>query len=303
MAALTDNARGAILMMVSMAAFTVNDTFMKLILGDLPMFQALFLRGIGTSLIFALIAWRMGALRRGSLVGLPRGDLWRIAVRTLAEALAAFFFLNALFNMSLANITAILQALPLTITLAAALFLGERVGWRRMLAIGVGFAGVLLIVRPGTEGFNVWSISALLSVVCVTLRDLVTRRMSAQVPSLLVAFAAALGVTLLAGVASVGDDWVMPSGRVVAYILAAKVCIVAGYLLSVLAVRGGELGFVAPFRYTGLLWALLLGFMVFDDWPDALTLAGAAIVVATGLYTYAREHRLRRAVARAAGLR
>lgn len=300
MAARSDNARGAALMMLGMAAFTVNDTFMKLILGDIPMFQALFLRGIGTTLFFALIAWRMGALR---LAGISRMDRWLIVVRTLAEALAAFFFLTALLHMSLANLTAILQVLPLTITLGAALFLGESIGWKRLAAIVVGFAGVLLIVRPGTEGFNVYSISALISVGFVTLRDLVTRRMSSQVPSLLVAFSAAAGVAFVAGLASLGAPWVMPTVQTIWYILAAKVFIVAGYLLSVMSVRVGEMGYIAPFRYTGLLWALLLGLLVFGDWPEAITLVGAGIVVATGLYTYARERRLRRAVATGAPMR
>jgi S-adenosylmethionine uptake transporter len=300
MAALSDNTRGAVLMMTGMAAFTVNDTLMKLILGDIPMFQALFLRGIGTSLIFALIAWRMGALHLGQF---PVRDRWLIVVRTLAEAFAAFFFMAALSQMSLANLTAILQALPLAITLGAALFLGEPVGWKRLAAIGVGFVGVMLIIRPGTDGFNVYSISALISVGFVTLRDLVTRSMSSQVPSLLVAFAAAVGVMALAGVASLTEPWVMPKALTIWYILAAKVFIVAGYLLSVMSVRVGDLGYVAPFRYTGLVWALLLGFLVFGDWPKAITLVGAAIVVATGLYTFARERRLRRAVATDAPMR
>jgi S-adenosylmethionine uptake transporter len=300
MAALGDNARGAVLMMIAMAAFTINDTFMKLILAELPMFQAMALRGIGTSLFFAVIAWQMGALSVGRISG---RDRWLIAVRTLAEALAAFFFLMALFRMSLANLTAILQVLPLTITLGAAIFLREPVGWKRLAAIIVGFGGVLLIVRPGTDGFNIYSVSALVSVALVTVRDLVTRRMSGQVPSLLVAFAAAAGVTVLSALASLSEPWVMPSNATIWYILAAKIFIVAGYLLSVMAVRVGEMSYIAPFRYTGLLWALLLGFVVFGDWPDMITIVGAAIVVSTGLYTFARERRLRRAVAVRAPMR
>lgn len=300
MAALSDNARGAVLMMVGMAAFTSNDALMKLVLVDLPLFQALFLRGISVSIFFALLAWWMGVLHPERL---PRADRVLILVRTLAEAFAAFFFFTALVSMSLANATAILQAVPLTITLGAALFLGEAVGWRRILAILVGFTGVMLIVRPGTDAFDVAAIWALLSVACVTLRDLVTRRMSSSAPSVLVAFAAAIGVTMLAGIASVSDTWVMPEARVVGLLFGAKVFIVFGYLLSVMAVRVGEMGHVAPFRYTGLLWALVLGFVVFGDWPDGVTLVGAGLVVATGLYTFARERRLQRSTAQATPMR
>ena len=294
--ALSDNARGALMMAASMAAFTLNDTLMKLVSADLPLFQAMFLRGVLTTLAFLLIAWRMGALA----VTVGARDRGLIVWRVLAEAGAAFFFLTALFNMPLANVTAILQALPLTITLAAALFLGERVGWRRLMAIAVGFVGVMLIVRPDADGFDRFAIMALIAVGFVTLRDLLTRRMSASVPSMTVALATAGGVTLFALIGGLAEDWARPSSANLLALSGATVFIIGAYLLSVMAVRVGELGFVSPFRYTGLIWALVLGLVVFGDWPDGVTLAGAALVVATGLFTLYREHRLARTLARAA---
>ena len=146
-----DNLKGAVLMMVSMLSFTLNDTFIKLLAGQVPLNQVLFLRGVLTTvLIYAMIRF-MGPLHWR----IPRRDAWLVALRVAAEAASAYFFLTALFNMPIANVTAILQSLPLTITLAAAVFLREPVGWRRLGAILVGFAGVMLIVRPGAADFTI----------------------------------------------------------------------------------------------------------------------------------------------------
>ncbi len=286
---LSDNLKGALYMTVAMLAFLINDSLMKAMSGDLPLMQAIALRGIGTTLVLLAAALAMGGLR----LRLPAGDWLRIAVRTAAEAASAGLYIAALFHLPIANTTAILQALPLTVTLAGALFLGDRVGWRRMAAILVGFAGVLLIVRPGPDGFNHYSVLAILSVFSVTLRDIVTRRLGTHVPSMTVATAAAAGSMALGLAGSVGGGWV-PVGSGVAIKLAA--CVVAlllGYVFSVKAMRVGEIAAVTPFRYTNLIFALIVGLVVFHEWPDRLTLAGAAIVVATGLFTLWRERRIR----------
>ncbi len=290
MAVLSDNTKGALLMMASMAAFTFNDTLVKMTAGALPLFQLIFLRGVLSSLFIGLLAWRLGGVR----LRLPARDIGLIGLRTAAEIGAAYFFITALLNMPIANATAILQVLPLTVALAAALFFGEPLGWRRMLAIAIGFTGMLMIVRPGTEGFTIWSVYALIAVVCVTVRDLSTRRMSPAVPSMTVTLAASFGVTLFFGLASLGIDWAPVTPRLAALIGGAAVFILGGYTFSVLVMRVGEVSFIAPFRYTGLLWALLLGLIVFGEWPTALTLAGAALVVATGVFTLVREGRLAR---------
>lgn len=284
------NLRGAGLMLLAMAGFGLNDTCMKYLSAEMPLFQAVFLRGLGTAVLLAVIAWRMGVLH----LRLSRHDRVLVVIRSLAEAASAYFFFNALFNMPLANVTAIMQALPLTVTLAAAVFLREQVGWRRMLAICIGFIGVLLIVRPGSEGFTIYSVSALVAVAVVTGRDLVTKRISAQVPSVTVAFAAALGVMLFAGLGSLGETWVMPSPVGMGALGGAAVFIVMGYLCVVMAMRVGELGFVSPFRYSGLVWAFVFGYLVFSEVPDLLTVAGSALIVATGMFSLYREHRARR---------
>ncbi len=287
--ALSDNMRGAGLMMIAMAAFTLNDTAMKTLSGEVPLFQAIFLRGALTTLWLYLLGRAMGGLK----FRLSRRDWGAISLRTFCEGAATFLFLTALFNAPIANVTAILQALPLTVALGAALFLGEPLGWRRIIAILVGFAGVLIIVRPGAEGFTVWSLYALAAVGFVTIRDLSVRRMSSHVPSLTVALVGAASITVAAGLISLYSGWVALSGGQVARLALASLFILAGYLSSVMTMRQGEIGFVAPFRYTGILWALVLGWVVFGDWPDNLTLLGAAIVVLMGLFTLWRERKVR----------
>jgi drug/metabolite transporter (DMT)-like permease len=282
---MSPNIRGAGLMMASMASFTLNDTAIKATGGALPLFQLLTIRGaIATVLIF-LLARRMGALS----FRMPRRDAMLVATRSVSEVAAAYFFLSALLNMPLANVTAVLQVLPLTVTLGAALFFGETVGWRRGLAIMVGFVGMLLIVRPGSEGFTLYSAYALAAVVCVTIRDLTTRRMSGKVHSLTVTRSASISVLVFSALASTGTQWVAMDARLWGLMAAASVLIVGGYLFSVAVMRVGDVSFIAPFRYTGLLWALLLGWLVFGDWPDDITLLGAGVVVATGLFTLYRE--------------
>lgn len=277
-------------MMCSMAAFTFNDACIKAVGPQMPLFQLLFLRGLVTSALIYALARHRGAIK----LRLPARDWALIGARTASEIAAAYFFLTALMHMPLANVTAVLQALPLTVTLGAALFFREAVGWRRMSAIVIGFAGMLMIVRPGPEGFDIYAIYALIAVICVTARDLTTRRLSAAVPSMTVTLAASVGVLVFAGFATQGETWVAVSQRDAALIGAASLFIIGGYFFSVAVMRVGDTGFVAPFRYTGLLWALVLGLVLFGDWPDLLTLIGAAIVVATGLFTLWRETRLRR---------
>lgn len=285
---MTDNTRGALLMMASMAAFTLNDTFIKSLSGSLPLFQILFLRGVLTTLVIGAYTWHKRQLH----LSIPRRDLGLVAIRTMAEIAAAFFFLEALFHMPLANVTAILQSLPLVVTLSASLFFHEPLGWRRLSAIMIGLFGVMLIVRPGAEGFNTYSIYALIAVGCVTIRDLSTRRLSPATPSLLVTFMASAGVMVFFGLAGLYGEWQPIDARDAGLIGGASLMIVGGYLFSVLVMRIGEISFVTAFRYTGIVWALLLGWVVFDDWPQPLTLVGASVVVASGVFMLLRERKL-----------
>nr|WP_255456243.1 DMT family transporter [Sedimentitalea sp. CY04] len=276
------------LMMGSMAGFTFNDALVKSVGAAMPLSQILTLRGAVASILIYVLARRMGSLRWN----LPRRDWGLIAARCAAEVTATYLFLTALMVTPLANLTAILQSLPLTITLGAAVFFGEPVGWRRLSAILVGFCGVLLIIRPGVDGFGEGTLYALAAVLAITARDLVTRRMSAEVPSMVVTLMASLTVLLCAIVASTQVTWEPVSVHSLTAVVGAALFIFAGYLCSVMTMRVGDVAFISPFRYTGLLWALLLGWLVFGDWPDVLTLLGAMIVVATGLFTLYRERKI-----------
>lgn len=281
----SENTRGAILMLVGVAAFTLSDAVMKLLGTQFPLFQTLLWRGMLVCALLGLMAWRAGAFR----VAMDGRD-WRfVLTRAAADTAATWFFLQALYHMPLANLTAIMQALPLTVTLGASLFLGEKVGWRRLAAIATGFVGVLLIVRPDADGFERHALYALICVVLVTARDLLTRGMGRSIPSLIVALANAALVTLFGLVGTMGEALVLPDVQTLMLLGATAVCIVGGYLLTVMAMRMGELSVIAPFRYSALVWALLLGLVLLGEWPDPLSLTGAALIVATGLFTLYRQ--------------
>ncbi len=285
------NVLGALLMIASMVAFVFNDSLLRLTGGEIPLFQLIFVRGIAASGLIFLLAWMMGAMRGR----LTRADRKIVLLRGLAEVTTSYFFLNALFNMPLGNLNAIMQVVPLTVTLGSALVYREAVGWRRMLAILIGLCGVTLIIRPGAEGFNLWSLYALAAVVGVTVRDLLTRRLSLSVPGLKVALGTSIAVTLAAGLASLTQPWAAISVQNASFIAASAVFIFAGYFFSIQVMRVGDVSFVAPFRYAGLVVAMIVGFILFDEVPTALTLSGAAIVIATGTFTFYRERQLSRA--------
>jgi len=282
---LSPNILASLYMMLSMLGFVVNDLLVKTLGGSLPTAQVMWIRGCFLSAYILLIIWQRGLLPR-----------WREAVtvkmsiRGLCEGGATLTFLTALMQLPFANISAILQALPLAVTVGAALFLKEPVGWRRWLAILVGLIGVLIIIRPGMGEFQFASVLVLVSVVFAAGRDLVTRRLPERVPSLLVSgfsaiFIACLGmaITLTTG------DWKPMSAGHIVTLACAAFFLFFGYQFIVLSMRTGEIAYVVPYRYTALLWAILFGYLVFDEIPDAYTLIGSAIVVSMGLFTLYRE--------------
>lgn len=285
--AMSDNLRGALLMMAAMAAFTLSDAMMKAVTETLPLYQAIFLRGLLTVSGLAAIGWARGGLR----LRVAGPDTRALALRTLAEVAAAVFFLTALMHMPLANLSAIMQSLPLAVTLAAALVFGDVIGWRRLAAIVVGFVGVLLVIRPGPEGFDLWSVLGVVSVLTVVVRDLATRRLSADVPSVTAAFYAAASVMVLGAVVTPFQGWGPLALPQVGLLAGSAVAVIGGYLFIIMAMRVGEVAVVTPFRYTSLLWAVGLGWAIWGDLPDALTLAGAGLVVGSGVYAFARQRR------------
>ena len=272
-------------MSVNMLAFVVNDAFMKFLFIDISIYQAIFLRGVITIPMLALMA----VYRNQITFSVNKSDWKYIWLRVAGEVGAAVFFLSALAQIPLANVTAILQAVPLTVTMAAALFLRETVGWRRWLAIIIGFLGVTIIVRPGVDGFSVYSLYAIAAVFCVTIRDIATRKLSKDVPTSLVALITGVAIALYGAIMLPSVAWIPLTATHWVLLTLAAIAIVFGYVFSVLAMRTGETSFIAPFRYTAMIWAIGLGIILFNDWPDNLTLLGTTIVIATGIYSFHRE--------------
>ena len=292
---LSDNGRAIVFMMFAMAGFIFNDSCVKLVSSDLPLGQIMFLRG--AMALSLLLVWCVanGAIRNFSLL-LNR----LVGLRVFAEVTATLLYLTALFNMPIPNATAILQALPLLVTAGAALFLGAPVGWRRWTAITVGFGGVLLIVRPGMEGFDAWALVALAGVFLMALRDLTTSVLPKNIPTLGVTFATLVGVSVTGLGLSVTETWVLPSASNLLLLAMAAGFVLVGFICLINAMRVGDISLVAPCRYSIILWAIVIGYLVWGDIPDSFTLAGIAVLVGTGIYSLARERKLLRGAGPAA---
>ena len=282
---LNENLLGATLMTCCVLAYVLNDAVMKLLFADIDFFQAIFLRGLVSLPPLLILAFMTKTLLQKYSTKNQR----LIIIRILAEIGTTVTFLTALKHMPLANVTAILQSLPLAITMAAAIFLGEPVGWRRWSAICVGFTGVLIIIRPGLAGFNSYSLLALAAVILLTVREISTRQLDNKIPTVTVALSATFGITAFAALMLIGTEWADINFASWSLIIAAAAAVTVATVLSVVAMRTGDIGFVSPFRYTSLIGAIGLGILLFGEWPDGITLLGAAIIAFAGIYSLYRE--------------
>jgi drug/metabolite transporter (DMT)-like permease len=282
----TDRAIAAAL--AATAAFTISDTLMKLSSSGLPTGQTIALRGVFGTIAMTLLASALGSLSLDRRLLSPA-----VVLRTLCEIGSSIFFFLALYSMPIASATAILQVLPLALTAASAIVLREAVGWRRWLATGVGLAGVLLIVRPGNTEYGWPSLLMLACVGCITVRDLATRRIAANVPSLSIGWLTTVGVMCGGFLLDPPWRWAAPTPSVWVYLAAAALVTVAGNLLMIASTRTAAVAVVAPFRYATVVFAILAGYVVWGEAPDGQTLLGILIVIGAGLYTFHRE-RLRR---------
>ena len=277
-------------MLSAMAAFVVSDTMMKLASAEMPTGQLMFLRGLMIVPVLGGLALLLAGPQTLRVIRHPR-----ILARGGAEIGAAVFYLTALFSMPIADCTAILQFTPLALTAGAALFLGAPVGWRRWFATLIGLAGVLIIIRPGASAFNPYALFALLSVAFIAARDLITRTLGTDMPTVVIAFTSTTAVAI----ASIGlapfEAWVWPSAAGLGVLAVAGAATLVAQYWIIRAMRTGEIAVVAPFRYSIILWAIVAGNLVWQEAPDILSWMGISIVTAAGLYTFLREQRLARA--------
>ena len=286
-----NNFKGILLMLIAMAGFTMEDLFMKKLSVNLSTGQILITFGFGSSLVFALMAKSKG-YKLTAKIFWSKGML----IRQFAEGIAAIAFITSLTLIPLSTVAAVFQATPLVITMGAALFLGEAVGWRRWLAIIVGLIGVLIIIRPGLNSFDPNVGYVLIAVLFVTVRDLITRKLPMNVPSTIVSFQAFASLIIAGGILIFLSDQkiVGLDKNQIYFVLGGIIFGVIGYYCIVASTRIGEAGVVTPFRYSRLLFAIIIGFLFFNERPDFLTLLGASIVIMTGIYTVLRERYLAR---------
>lgn len=282
---MSENFRGALIMMVCMSAFVLNDAFVRLAGNSLPLAQILFIRGLLTTVALLAFAFYNGVFS----FAVSKPDRWRILFRSIAEALTAYFFLTAVMNMPFANVTAILQILPMTVTLAAAFVFKEKVGIIRIALIILGFLGVILIINPSADGFNVYAVYALIAVLLITVRDLITRKLSSEVHTLLPTVSASMGVLLFSIILMINTSLQPLNSQNSLFIFLAAFFIIFGYYTAVLVMRNGEISFIFPFRYSAILFALILGFIFFDEKPDKIALLGIVIVMLAGIVLMIRN--------------
>jgi len=286
---LSDNQRGVAAICGCMASYTVNDVLVKQILHTYPVGEAIFVRGVMSSLLIGAIAVWLGhgQALRSSMSGL-------LASRSLCDGLSTAGFIAALAHMKLANIAAVLQIAPLIITALSVMLYRETVGWRRWTAISVGFAGALLVIKPVPSEFNIWALVGAASALAAAVREIQTRSIGRAMPTLVVAFWGAVAITLCGALFAPIEDWRMfEAGDLFKLFIAAAFVGNAIYLLA-LGFRDVDLSVVAPFRYTYLLTSALGGYLVFHELPDSWTVVGAVLIVASGIYTLHREALRRR---------
>ncbi|WP_299863656.1 DMT family transporter [uncultured Roseobacter sp.] len=285
-----DNLRGAAFMVVAMLGFAIEDMLIKLMAAALPVGQIIGMLGLGSAALVSviLIVQRQPLFTRAMLTP-------AIALRAFGELIGTMGFVTAIALTPLSSASATLQATPLFVTLGAALFLQEAVGWRRWSAILVGFIGVLMIIRPGMEGFSWLSLFAVQGVIGLGIRDLATRRVPQETSTMQLSFLAFLvlipAAALLMWINGTSLVPLSPANWI--YFTIALLIGIVAYYGIVAAMRIGEVSFVTPFRYSRILFALIIGISVFEERPDFLTLLGAAIIVGSGLYTLWRERNVR----------
>ncbi len=274
-------------MCLGMALFIANDALVKYVSASLPAAQLIFIRGLFATSLLLTAALLMGALRPTALL---QDGAWRqltqrpVLARAALDALATMAYLSSLFHLPIGNASAINMASPMFIAMYAAVVWRERVRPARWLAIAAGFAGVLLIVQPTADAFNAWSLMCLFATLLHTARDLITRNIALTVPAILITLTTSTAVLLLTGPWSLLQGWQPVNATQLGLLAGASVFLSAAHYMVIVAMRSGELSLVAPFRYTALIYALLFGWLIWGDVPNAMAWSGIVLMVLAGLF-------------------
>lgn len=277
--------RGIWLMIASMGAFAVADTLIKLASGTITPAQTAVLLTGGGLIVFAVLAKAEGAtlFSRAALTPV-------MLLRYVAEMVGLLGMIMALSTVPLSTVGAILQATPLVVVAGAVLVLGEKVSWRRWAAIGVGFFGVLLIVQPGSAGFEPSVLWAVIAMLGLAGRDLTTRLTPPGMASSALATLTMIAIVPFAALWCVlSGDALIPPQVNWAIAIGMSGFGAFGYMLLIASMRAAEVSVVSPYRYARLIFLLIFGVVFFDERPDALMLLGAAIIIASGIYTMWRD--------------
>ncbi len=293
------NSRGMAALTLSMFAFAANDLIVKNVIQTLPVGEVIAVRGIMTA---ALLAITLGLAGQISPFALQTISDRRVLVRALLEGVATSLFTVALLRVPIAEASAVVMISPLIIAAVSVVFLKEQVGWRRVTAISVGFVGVLLVVKPSPGVFDPWILFAIACAFASATRDLLTKGLDPKLPVAMVSLMSAAAVALAGFIMSIWEGWRPIDMRDFVALAVMAALLALGNFLTVVAFRGADVSAVVPFRYSYLLWAGLGGAVFFSEVLDGLALAGALLIVLSGLYTLHRE-RVRRlsAVARNGG--
>ncbi len=287
------NMRGITFMLIAMCFFIVGDAVTKAVGARLPVGEVIFLRSLSATLVLLPFVAGIHPLRM-----LRESYSRPMLIRNIGEVGGSLLFVSSLVRIPIANATAIMQTTPLMITAAAALFLAEPVGWRRWTATIVGFLGALLIIRPTSPDFSWWYLPAILAIGCVTMRDLGTRYIDKAVPTKLIAFLTFVLTGAGGLLLGLTESWSLPSPIDAARLAATGVVHTIGASCMVIALRsGGEIATIIPFRYSIVLWSILIGYVFWGELPHPTSILGILIVVGAGLYTVHREQVRRRSAA------
>ncbi|OUD10908.1 hypothetical protein BVC71_05430 [Marivivens niveibacter] len=290
-----ENVRGAILMSLAMAGFAIEDMFIKLTKDfGMPTGQVLAVLGLMGGMVY----WAFMAHKGIPLITRKLTDRG-VMIRNLGEFVGTGCYVLAFTGGALSSASAVMQALPLFVTMGAAIFLGQQVGWRRWTAIGIGFIGVLMVIQPGGENFDPYLALAFVGVLGMAGRDVQTRALHGEIHSLQIAAwgfftIVPLGIAVMA---AQNTAPILPTSTQWALLVGATVIGTGAYYMLIMASRLGDMAVIAPFRYTRIVFALIVGIVVFDeaDQINSLMLIGVLIIITSGIYTFYRQYLSRHA--------